>query len=189
MKRICERKISDWDKAQEKHCVFVKAAYNDWYEDYLEDNPDKPEEVSELVNKLPDFTSEYYPSEEEDERMKAANNAVDKYYHELHEEFEQYLKDEALEYQRREECMEFRIQTVTKDTVGRFLHKKQHIDKTMKVIREQRVAQSLCTTLYTHYTQEYNPGWYIAGYDVTNKQIKKSLEKIAPQTIGDLDLC
>jgi len=185
-KRICQRKIKDWDKAQEKHCVFVKAAYTNWYEDYLEENPDKPEEVNELISKLPDNPLEFYPSEEEDERMKAANDAVDKTYHELNEEFKQYLLDEALEYQRKNECLEFREIPVTKRVVALFLHKKQNIDKTMKVIREQRVARAMTSTLYTYHTGEFDESWYLPEVECTNKQILKAVAQLEPPELPDL---
>lgn len=173
MKRICQRKITDWDKAQEKYTVFVKAAYNDWYEDYLEDNPDKPEEVNELVNKIPNCTMDYYPDEEEDERMKAASNAVDKHYHELTEELDSYI-------------LQHDIVDITKLTVAKFLHQKQHIDKTMKVIREQKIARALVVTLYTHYTKEFDPSYYLPDVENTNKQVLKTIAQLAPPTIQDL---
>ena len=165
MKRICERKITDWDKAQEKYTVFVKIAYNDWYEDYLEENPDKPEEVNELVSKLPDCTLHYYPTEEEDERMKASSNAVDKHYHELSSELDAYLLAND-------------IIDVTKLTIARFLHQKQHLDKTMKVIREQKIARGLVTTLYTHYTGDFDASWYLPDVENTNKQILKTIAQL-----------
>lgn len=173
MKRICSRNVSDWDKAQEKYAVFVKVAYNDWYEDYLEDNPDKPEEVNVIYESLPDSTLKYYPTEEEDERMKAASNAVDKHYFELSTELEVYL-------------LERDIVDVTKMTIAKFLHQKQHVDKTMKVIREQKIARGLVTTLYTHYTQEFDPTWYLPEVESTNKQLIKTLAQVAGPESLDL---
>jgi len=171
MLRICSRKVKDWDKAQAQHAVMVKVCWTDWYDQYLENNPDKPEEVNTLVENVPDNTLDYYPDEEEDERMKEKNNAVDRTYYELTKALEDYIRDNEVE-------------DVTKVTVARFLHDAQHISKIIKVIREQKVARATVQTLYAHYTKEIDLAWYLPEVETNRKIIAKVAQLQEPASLN-----
>ncbi len=138
--RICERSIEDFDRAQLKVLrSAIRIAYSDWYLDYLLENPDKPS-PNIIINKPPRFTMEFYPTEEEQEAVKQKCSAVDPFYHDLKVKFLQQHSDEK----------------VTTLDVAQFLHSQQHIVCEMKVIRNQRDARSMVTTLYQHITQKFD---------------------------------
>ena len=68
IQRICEKSCDTWDAAQTKVMRGgIRIAYSDWYDSYLLNNPDKEGEPNILMERVPDRTMDYYPSEEEQE--------------------------------------------------------------------------------------------------------------------------
>lgn len=77
LNRICSRTIPDWSPAEERVLKRgTKIAYND---DYMDEYLAKEDNI--IFNNPPENTKEYYPSEEEQQKVKASSNAVDKRYH------------------------------------------------------------------------------------------------------------
>ncbi len=101
LRKKCEKHIEDWDKDQAKlkgGCNYIRIAYNEWFQNYLLENELKPEEVNLLIDNPPDIQEPFYPSEEEQDTVKAKANAKDQLMHswlELWEEHgENYTHDE-----------------------------------------------------------------------------------------------
>ena len=87
LKRVHERCDPEWSPASVKGLASgVKIAYSkEWIEDYLTKEDDW------ILNNPPDYEDKYYPSQEEQESVKAKANAVDHTFHhwsELYKESE-----------------------------------------------------------------------------------------------------
>eukprot|EP01052_Picozoa_sp_SAG31_P016393 SAG31_NODE_1085_length_10006_cov_34.511154_1_plen_181_part_00 len=75
--RICKDEIVDWDAAQKKSCCKIFFAYNSWFENYCLENEEKGEPTDIRWNKPPLDELTFYPTEEEQENIKAKSNAAD----------------------------------------------------------------------------------------------------------------
>lgn len=71
-----------------KHAVKIKIAYNDdWYEEYL-----TKDIVEQLIDNVPvaEGTQEYYPTQEEQDKVQAKSNAADTRFHKMKVDFEEW---------------------------------------------------------------------------------------------------
>lgn len=84
LKRIQGKYDPNWSPASQKVLVSgVKIAYNDSFADnYMN-------KENEAVYNPPNDTTEYYPTEEEQEKVRNKANAVDRHFHHLKELFEE----------------------------------------------------------------------------------------------------
>jgi hypothetical protein len=139
LNRICERTIEDWCPAQKKVLSGgIKIAYNDsWSEDYCQ----KENDPRIIFNNPPEDASEYYPSEEEQEKVQAKANAVDARYHRLSEKFkEQHPEWQIYKYPR----------LTRKEKVARFLIDAMFVSKTEIVIADKKARFQLCDCLTSY---------------------------------------
>lgn len=87
IKRKFERILSKeifWDVDHKRHAIKIKICYNDWIMNYCEENELKlnGDDLSEmLLDNLPANTEDYYPSEEEQDKIIKKANAVDQKFH------------------------------------------------------------------------------------------------------------
>lgn len=136
LKRMYEKHLEDCDPAQLKVLSSgVKIAYSkDWTEEYLS------KEDGWLLNNPPELEHLFYPSLEEQEKVKASTNAVDKYFHRVSEMFKEYYPEYKL----------LKDNSQIKDKVIDFLNDAMFISKTITVIREKRKRIELrqCLTYY-----------------------------------------
>lgn len=65
-----------------------KIAYNDYFIEYQEKDI-----IKELICKLPQLTDKYYPSEEEQKKVQAEANAVDKEFHKYSVDYESWIQE------------------------------------------------------------------------------------------------
>lgn len=163
--RICERTIDDFDSSQLKVMrAGIKIAYSDWYLDYLIDNDNK-EKPNILIQKVPEKTLEYYPTEEEQERVRGQVNATDPFFFSAKADFEDWYNTHIWDA-----FQPTYPSDTTKMDIAKFLHDAQHKTCSMKVIRNKRDAVSLVNTLYAHVTGKFDEDWYFHK----NKADKKS---------------
>lgn len=92
LQRICKATIADWTPCQERVLnQGVKFAYNDtFYQEYLLDNPDKPEPVKIIYDNVPSDRQDYYPTIEQQVQWKSRAAAVDKKFHHYVELWREY---------------------------------------------------------------------------------------------------
>lgn len=134
VQRICERTIKDWDTAQLKVLRSgVKIAYSDWYLDYLVENDDK-EPPNIIVDKPPEKTMEYYPTEEQQEDIQTMKQAVDPRFADLEIKCRDYLGERP----------------ITERTVASFLADAMFNSRTIKCVTQQRDRIALAKTLYAY---------------------------------------
>jgi len=140
MQRICDRTIEDFDNAQLKVLRSgVKIAYSDWYADYLIDNKEKEDSdgLGEVVYiKVPDNPLEFYPTEEDQQKVQDKVNAVDKYYHKLLELWNEWWYGGP----------------VMQTNVASFLADMEFKSKKITVIRDNKTRHNTCRNLY-HYIE------------------------------------
>lgn len=92
--RIGEATIKEWDEPQKKVMrQGVRCVYSDWYLDYLQECEMKPEACKILCQNVPDITHKFYPTEEEQQKLKDKTNAVDKEFFELEQMY--WARNEA----------------------------------------------------------------------------------------------
>lgn len=166
VERICERTINDWTQAQKKVLrQGVKIAHSDWYLDYLAENDAKAEEAGEiLLDKPPENTYPYYPTEEEQEKVKNVATAVDPRFTEL-------------EYK----CLEFldrENRTLSHKTVALFLCDAMFNSRTIKVLMHQRDRVALATALYAFMTKSNDIDLFITK-SAEDKKIDAKLAALA----------
>jgi len=137
VKRICERTIEDWDAGQSKVLRGgIRIAYSDWYLEYLTDNENKQEEANVLLHNPPDKTESYYPTEEEQENVKALSQSADPRFLKMEQECLEYLGKN--QYQ------------LTQVNIARYLSAAMFEYRTMKVLIQQRDRTALCKTLFAY---------------------------------------
>jgi hypothetical protein len=164
VKRIAKRTNHTWDDAQAKVSVLVKVAYNDWYLYYLQENDLKTDDPNILGQNIPGDTVDYYPSEEEDAKMKARATAKDPFYHELMEKWEIFKEE-------RELTGPFSLRDI-----ALYLHHRQFIAKDMKVTTDSKRSRALCRTLHTYLTGEFHQEWWIAPPSKKQQELELLLE-------------
>jgi len=99
IQRICERTVPEWDRAQQKVMRDgIRIAYSDWFDDYLTDNLEKTGDDKGIVHyeNIPEKTLDFYPTEEDQEKLKKKCNAVDPKYFEMNDKYSEYLKERDL---------------------------------------------------------------------------------------------
>ncbi|AXH75927.1 MAG: putative replicase [Circoviridae sp.] len=143
LQRICKATIPGWDPCQERVLnQGVKFAYNDdFYQEYLLDNDDKPDPVNIIYDDIPGDRTEFYPTKEQQESFKAKTNAVDKKYHHYSELYRNYAKLHGYPVERPKKWMIFE-----------FLGDACCGSKTINVPRDDRTFKATATWLYRYIT-------------------------------------
>lgn len=166
VKRICERTISDWDATQSKVLRGgIRIAYSDWYLEYLVDNEEKGcvELDNIIINNPPDRTEQFYPTEEEQEKVKSVSNATDPRYQSLEIQYLDWAKMNDVE--------------ITMKSVAQFLCYAMFQQRTIKVITNQRDRTGLCKTLYAYISKSNNIELFMEK-TATDKKFEKTLELV-----------
>lgn len=156
LKRIIEQHFPE---SKTHIAIRINIAYNDdYYEEYMQkdvietlvDNPPPLQQTIEVdvYGKFGEketkriFRSEYYPSEEEQTKVKESANAVDKRFHRLETMFNDWV-------QGHDEPTSFLEQKVL---VAKFLADSMYKSKTIAVITDKKAKTQLCNSLtrYIH---------------------------------------
>lgn len=150
-----------------KHAICIKIAYSDWVEDYCEENELKPEDIQEniIYESIPLKTSDYYASEEEQEKFKKIANAKDQQLCQLEE---WWHEDMGQTYR------------PTLWNVSRFITKVMCFDRKIRVIRAKRDRESLCICLHAYINKMCSPEFtypnnYKPDYIRAEEMLEKSL--------------
>lgn len=126
-------KLKTWYKdGKPKNAVDIRLAYND---DFLEKYMEK--DVTEILRDfIPDDTQEYYPSQEEQDKVKSKANAVDQRFHRLSEKFKEAhpLWGDIDEWKQQ-------------PTVAYFLASEMFDKHTERVIQDKKIRVQLCQSL------------------------------------------
>ena len=112
----------------------LKIAYND---DFFTEYTNKSDSTLILDN-LPENTKEYYPSEEEQAKVKRSSNAVDKTYN--------HLLDLWNESQRE----------LSENAVKVFMYDMMYVQKKIKVIEDRKKFNQRCISLFHYINGEVN---------------------------------
>ncbi|AXH74796.1 MAG: putative replicase [Circoviridae sp.] len=139
LQRICEATITDWCPTQARVMNRgVIMCHNDWYSHYLVDNPEK-DAPNVLYSKIPDDTSIYYPSEEEQQKIMARSHAVDRKYHHYSELWNVYALERG--YKKCKEWM-----------VHEFFNHIQYNSKQICVLKDDRTIRQTIKHLHRYIT-------------------------------------
>lgn len=157
--RICERSIKGWDDAQKKVLRSgVKRAYSDWYLDYLTDNENKTETPNIITNQPPDSTTDFYATEEEQEKLQTLIKSIDPRMTSLEQKFH-----------------EANPLNNSLNAVARFLATEMFQNRTIKCIVQQRDRTALCTTLHAYINRSTNIEYFITP-DPKHKALLQTYE-------------
>jgi len=77
--RLCSKEMW-WDADHKRHCIKIKFCYNDWIVNYCEENDIKLDASELLLDNIPANSEDFYPSDEEQEKMLNKATAVDQKY-------------------------------------------------------------------------------------------------------------
>lgn len=175
VKRICERTISDWDATQTKVLRGgIRIAYSDWYLEYLVDNEDKGNVESNniITNNPPDRTEHYYPSEEEQEKVKQVSQAADPRFLSMEQECNEWLTMEQKE--------------ISYKNIAQWLCYAMFSQRTMKVLINQRDRTALCKTLYAYMSKTTDIDYFVEK-TLQQKKLDSKFENLK-QYIADNQL-
>lgn len=88
LERICSREVEDWSPSQ-THVLRrgTKIAYSD---DFIDNYLAKEDKDNVIFNNPPGNSGDYYPSEEEQNKVKSQANAVDKKFHKLEQQYKEW---------------------------------------------------------------------------------------------------
>ena len=160
VERICVRTISDWTQAQKKVLRGgIKIAYSDWYLDYLAENDLKIDDPNIIYSKTPDNTYSFYPTEEEQDKVKTISNAVDPRFTDLEFKCLEYLDKHSL--------------PINLKTTARFLCDAMFNSRTIKVMMHQRDRCSLATSLYAFISKSNDTDLFINKSAVEKREDQK----------------
>lgn len=136
LERICEKFVESWDTAQKKVLRSgTKIAYSsDFVENYLS------KEDNWILNACPENEEDYYPSPEEQNKVQAKENAVDKRFHRLSEKFKEANPD----WQNYVTAVDRRYIT------AKFLSDAMFKSKTEAVIQDKKNRVALCGCLIAY---------------------------------------
>lgn len=168
VKRICERTIPDWDATQSKVLRGgIRISYSDWYLEYLVDNEEKGcVEIDNIVtNNPPDKTECFYPSQEEQEAVKAVTNAADPRFLSMEQECNKYLVKNNM--------------PLTIINVATWLCYAMFQERTMKVIIQQRDRTALCKTLFAYMTKSTDTSLFLEKTLAEKKEDQKFQDTLA----------
>lgn len=161
--RILERTLEDYDQAQKR--VFrqgTKIAYDDWYLEYIMEAEKKKNDSKNIILcEVPKKTQQYYPSEEEQEQVKASFNAVDKRYHRLNELWKGWEK-----YEKRPDLK----------NCAMFLNWIIYKEKKYPVIQDGRLAKQVCKSLHAYNEEEIGLEHFVSRYDLEMIEMRENLE-------------
>ena len=113
--------------------IKIKIAYNDdWLTEYLQKDI-----IEKLIDNVPTGTDNYYPSEEEQEKVKNQANAVDQRFHRYKIDFEEWWNkpDEV---------------AINKSDVARFILDMMFREKKYPVIIDKKNRVNIVTSLYMY---------------------------------------
>ena len=163
IERISAQTVPDWDRAQrvvqfgkkgDKNLKGgVRIATSDWHKSYLLENPDKqpPEENNILFFKLPESTTEYYPSKEEQEAaMARGTRAVDYKYAALADRYKEWALYKGIDPD----------QPATPYGVACALQYAMFKAKTMCVLRDTRTKMDTVLNLVDYLNASEEPLWF-----------------------------
>lgn len=152
--------VHDWNIDQKRHSVYVKIAYKDWYNDYLIEN-DLKGKANILLDNPPALSEDYYPSEQEQDKVKTIASSVDP-------RFAKYEQD-CLEYLDGSE--------ITIRSVAGYLSFAMFVERSIKVIIHKRDRTALCEVLYAYMKKEINVEMFLHLTPEEKKQ-KLKLEQV-----------
>lgn len=153
IQRLCEQTVEDFDAAQKKVLrQGVRIAYSDWYLDYLADNQLKKDAPNIIVNSPPEQSLSYYPSEEEQEQVKAVANSVDAQLTRYEQQCNEYLENEELE--------------LTLTNVARWFSYASAVVRTIPVPRKKIDRTNMVSSLYFYMKKEVNPEFWYTPHEV-----------------------
>lgn len=157
IQRIGDRTIDDWDKAQVTVMRGgVKIATSDWHIDYLLECEKKNELPNVIADHPPENTIPFYPTEEEQEAVRAESNAVDK----------MMFKLEKMFLERHDET-----ESYTLKQVQAFMANMMYNERTICVITDNKRLSGICKGLF-HYLNK-STGWQACA---TLYEIKEEAE-------------
>lgn len=113
----------------------LKIAYND---DFYTEYTNKEDSIL-IYDNLPDDTNSYYPSEQEQQKVKRKSNAVDQTYNHLLELWEESGRTE-----------------LTENSVKIFMYEMMYVKKQIKVIEDKKKFNQRCISLYHYINGEIN---------------------------------
>lgn len=164
LERICERTIEDWTPAQKVVLRGgTKYAYND---DFVENYCQKEDNPKIVYNNPPSATDEYYPSQEEQQKIKDSSNAVDKRFHRWLQDFKES------KYWLNEEW------TPTIIDCGRFLSYKMFHTKEYPVIVEKRKRVEYTKGLYMYANSSIQAKEFVSceDWDIYMKVLQEKMD-------------
>ncbi len=141
--RFCKKNIQEFEKSEEYVLKRgTKIAYND---DFIINYTNKPDSIF-IQNEPPEGEhTEYYPSQEEQDKVQAKSNAVDKKFHTWEIDFLEYWK------QRMEDCdFSNPPQSVKLIDVAEFLSRQMFMEKKYNVIVDKKNRVQNCKSLYLY---------------------------------------
>lgn len=153
--RMLLKCLDDYSPACKK-CVRggVKIAYNDdFVESYLKDNEEKllKDNLSEiLLDKRPNNTYDYYPTEEEQEEVVERANTGDTVYFDLEKEFMEYTNNNE-DYQLID--------------VANFLAWKQNVKRNCRVLADKKLRIAKCKALYHYMKKKVDYREWVSEFD------------------------
>lgn len=138
LKRIVEKHFPE---SKPHIAIKIKIAYND---DFLEKYMTK-DIVETLIEKVPDTSAggtrtEFYPSLEEQDKVKMKSKIIDHKMHHLEELFFEWVGDEQ----------EPETPILKKAQISRFLSDMMYKSRKIKVPTDMKIQRNLCT-VFTHY--------------------------------------
>lgn len=153
LERLCCNNVDEWDAAQS--IVLrrgTKIAYND---DFITEYLAKEDNV--ILNIPPEDTSLFYPSLDEQNKVKDQANATDPQYHKYLYDFHEYQKEKNLP--------EVVDNISALKQVADFLSYKIYVEKTYKVIKHKRDRNEITTNIMNYIRSRINPKEFMSESD------------------------
>lgn len=161
LEAICARCVPDWDANQ--NMVLrrgTKICYND---NFIDEYLSKEDHV--IYSNIPENTSEYYPSKEEQEKVMNKTHAVDKKYHQWEYDFKQS------EYFEKFKTRPIQLY------VSEFLCDMMFVSKKYPVVSCPKKRKEYAKSLYLYVSEEVNGSEFMYEKDIEIAQLALFIDR------------
>ena len=162
MVRIQERYDPDWGESAKKVLRGgIKIAYSDWILDYCEENDLKEDDPNCLFHRVPPVTSEFYATEEEQQKIIDSSKSANKTYFKLRQEL---LENDTYEYFRPSKNM-MKSQPACWKIIGDYLSFRMYVEDTYPIIKCPKLMNQFIKAFTKYVTKDGTCTEFLTEHD------------------------
>ncbi len=162
MVRIQERYDPDWGESAKKVLRGgIKIAYSDWILDYCEENDLKEDDPNCLFHRVPPMTSEFYATEEEQQKIIDSSKSANKTYFKLRQD----LMENPIYEQWRPNVTKDPKQEKYWIMIGNYLSYRMYVEDTYPIIKCPKLMNQFIKAFTKYVTKDGTCTEFLTKHD------------------------